>query len=206
MKKTNIVVLSLVLPMLLNGFLAQATSVRIKMLEISGGILPDGLVIVESLDRRGEFVGSLSDEAGTVPTLNLTPGLYRVIGTCPYGVCAASVSEFLVGDQPIELELKLRIMPHGDGMVLGLQRITVHIVDKQDQEVPSARVIVRDWEAHEEEWYETNSSGDANVALPREGLVTIIVIQNRKVTVRVISNATLERTIIMGDKLTIQLD
>lgn len=86
---------------------AATAPVKIRVEDAVGAVIKDELVIVQDLDsREHEVLRALSDQEGNVPPLQLSPGLYRVIATAPYGVWQTSVREFLVGERPTEVIAK----------------------------------------------------------------------------------------------------
>jgi len=69
---------------LLAVFLAlpvQPVATHVTIQDESGDPLPDALVIVECLDNRLQNLRYLSGKDGNTPTMELNPGLYRVIAT-----------------------------------------------------------------------------------------------------------------------------
>ena len=71
----------------------------------------------------------------------MTAGLYRAIATCPYGICETKVSEFLVADAPVELELKVDVSPtRGNVAVVGPSgRLRLEVVASRISRNPRAR-------------------------------------------------------------------
>src|SRR5690242_15077869 len=92
-------------------FYANAVPVHLRVLDQTGAGFPDVLVIIKSLAGKGEIFRGLTDQAGSVPERDLIAGLYRAIATCPYSICETKVTEFLVSDTPVELELKVNVSP-----------------------------------------------------------------------------------------------
>src|SRR6516162_5491259 len=123
----------------------MAAPLRLRLLDASGGSFPDVRVIVKSLEGKGEIFRSLTDSAGSVAQRNLAPGLYRVIATCPYGICKTKVSEFLVHIDPVELELKLDAWSthgYGDVVTVGSSpKITLRVIDAKGQTLSAAEVL-----------------------------------------------------------------
>jgi hypothetical protein len=156
---------------------ADAAPMRVKVVDRTEAAFPDVLVIVKSLDGKGEVGRALTDATGSVPERELTPGLYRVIATCPYGICETKIFEFLIRDVPVQLDLKLDVLPtRGDVVQVGPSRsLKVEVVDQEGRPTRLARILVRDPDAQNERWYKTGSDGSAIVELP-EGLVTVVVV------------------------------
>src|SRR5262245_16161710 len=93
------------------GLCAQAVPLRVVMVDGTGAGFTDVLVIVRSLEDGKESFRALTDSSGIVPVHDLNPGLYRLIATCPYGICQTTVHEFLVKRDPIDLRLPLEVVP-----------------------------------------------------------------------------------------------
>jgi hypothetical protein len=185
---------------------ASAAPLRLRVLDQTGAAFPDVLVIVKSLAGKGEIFRALTDPAGYVQERNLRPGLYRVIATCPYGICETKVSEFLVGDTPVDLELKVDISPtRGNVARVGpSSRVKVEVLDAQRRPAPSADVLVRDSNAEFEQWYKTNGDGQADVE-PLGATITFAVFYRGTLTEETISASSIEKLRAEGKKLVIHL-
>jgi hypothetical protein len=114
---------------------ASAAPLRLRVMDQTGAAFQNVLVIVKSLAGKGEIFRALTDQAGGVPERNLPAGLYRAIATCPYGICETKVSEFLVGDTPVELEVKAGVSPtRGNVAMVGpSNRTRIQILDQTGQ-------------------------------------------------------------------------
>jgi len=181
-------------------------SVRVRVTDRTGAPFPDVLVIVKSLAGKGEIFRALTNQTGRVPDRDLAAGLYRVIATCPYGICETKITEFLVGDAPVELELKVDVSPtRGNVTVVGpSNRMRVQLLDPQGKPVASAEVLVRDSSAEFERWYKTNSDGEADVE-PLGTKITFAVLYKRTLTEETVSAASIEKLRTEGKKLVIRL-
>src|SRR5947209_18058988 len=117
---------------------ASAVPLRRRVLDQSGAAFPDVLVIVKSLAGKGEIFRALTDQTGGVAERDLSPGLYRAIATCPYGICETKITELFVSDTPVELELKVDVSPaRGIVAVVGpATRVTMDILEPQGNPVP----------------------------------------------------------------------
>jgi hypothetical protein len=148
---------------LLVGSQAGASPVNLRVTDQTGAAFPDVLVIVKSLAGKGEIFRALTDQAGRAPERDLTAGLYRAIATCPYGICETRVTEFLVGDAPLELELKVDVSPtRGNVAIVGpSNQLKLDVLDAQGKPAIAA-VLVRDSNAEFEQWYKTNSEGEVD--------------------------------------------
>jgi hypothetical protein len=185
---------------------ASAAPLRLRVMDQTGAAFPDVLVIVKSLAGKGEIFRALTDHAGGVPERELPGGLYRAIATCPYGICETKVSEFLVGDTPVELEVKVDVSPtRGNVAMVGpSNRLKLEVVDTQGRPAVSAEVLVRDSNAEFEQWYKTNGEGEADVE-PRGTTTTFVVLYNRTLTTETISSEAIQKLRSEGKKIVIRL-
>jgi hypothetical protein len=164
-------------------FAESTQQFRIKMVDPSGAPFPDVLVIVKSLETGQEISRALTTSAGTVPVADLSPGTYRIIATCPYGICATRVAEFLVEQRPLDMTVKLDVLPtQGNVWRVGSPTsLQVMITDQMGLPVPSAEILARDPEAKHEHWYKTDAKGEADIKL--EGSTTTVVVFHHDVVV-----------------------
>ena len=185
---------------------ASAAPLHLRVMDQTGAPFPDVLVIIKSLAGRGEIFRALTNQAGDVAERDLPAGLYRVIATCPYGICETKISEFLVGDVPVELKLKVDISPtRGNVAIVGPStRLKLEVIDAQGRPATSARVLVRDSNAEFEQWYETNSKGAVDVE-PRGVMTTIAVLYKGILTEETISATSIEKLRAETKKLVIHL-
>ena len=155
---------------------AYAGRVSVSVREASGAPLPKVLVIIRSLEGKGEVLRELTDSGGTVSDVDLQPGLYRVIVTYPYSLWDTNVREFLV--TPESLSLRITLDPTGteDNVVfIGAPSRMVHIVDGNGNPISGARVLARNLKATYEKWYTSNSMGDAEVELFADPTILVVV-------------------------------
>jgi len=185
---------------------ASATPLHLRVLDESGAGFPDVLVIVKSLEGRGELFRALTDTSGAVAERDLAPGLYRIIATCPYGICQTKVSEFWVGSAAVKLELTVALEPtRGNRVTIDpLEPITIQVVDAGGAPVASAELLVRDLDAKNERWYTTNREGEVKANLPT-GTVTVVVLHQGVVTEETLSSASVEKLRADGKKLSVRL-
>jgi hypothetical protein len=195
----------LVLMSLVSSY-AGAAPVQLRVTDQAGAPFPDVLVIVKSLAGKGEIFRALSGPTGRVPERNLPPGLYRVIATCPYGICETSISEFLADSTSLELEVKVDISPsRGNVAFVGpSNRLKLEVVDIQGKPAVSAEVLVRDSNAEYEQWYKTNGEGKADVE-PRGKMTTFVVVYNRTLTTETISSEAIQKLRSEGKELVVRL-
>jgi len=169
-----------------NGSATFPVTIRVE--DASGAVTKEVLVIVQDLDHsEHEILRTLSDQSGNVPSLQLSPGLYRVIATAPYGIWETSVSEFLVGSPPNVVIVKVQPMPtHGYGDIVTMATIRAHlqVIGLDGQPAGGARILVRDRDArlHLERWYEANAEGAATIDLVSEPSVVLVVYNNTLLT------------------------
>jgi hypothetical protein len=185
---------------------ASAAPLRLRVMDQTGAAFADVLVIVKSLAGKGEIFRALTDQTGGVPERDLPAGLYRAIATCPYGICETKITEFLVGDTAVQLELKVDVSPtRGNIARVGpSNRMKVEVLDTQGKPVPSAQVLVRDPNAEYEQWYKTNGEGEADVE-PLGTTITFAVLYKGVLTEETISMAAIEKLRAEGKKLVIHL-
>lgn len=185
---------------------ASAAPVRLRVMDQTGAAFPDVLVIVKSLAGKGEILRALTDQTGGVRERDLPAGLYRVIATCPYGICETKITEFLVADMPVELELKVDVSPtRGNVAIVGpSNRLKLEVVDGQGKPASLAQVLVRDSNAEFEQWYKTNDEGEADVE-PRGTATTFAVLYKGTLTEETISAASIEKLRTENKQLVIHL-
>ncbi len=211
MKKTAVAFVFIL--MLAMAGTARASVLRVKIFDAAGGSLPDVLVIVRPIDRRGELYRILTDSTGSVPERDVPQGLYRIIATCPYGICQTKVSEFVVGSKPVELVLNLEMRPlPGNVTTIWSDpkiQLRLKIVDSQNRPLPSVYITVRDPEVPKYfRWVKTDARGEGQVVIPPLGPLTVVVAhdEDESVTERNLSSDILEDHIAKDEAFLIQLD
>jgi hypothetical protein len=198
----------------LSAMWADASPLSITTLDRTGAAFPNVLVIVKGLSleekREPEIFRALTDSKGIAQTRELPVGLYRVIATCPYGICQTKIQEFFVKGDPLYLELTLDVVgsgTHGEGDVIEVgpsKLLKVRVTDSEGRPVRLAWIIVRDSDAWHEGWYKTDSSGSAMVKLPEES-VTVVVVYGGDLTSKTLSAATADELRAKGAPLIILL-
>jgi len=185
---------------------AQAASLEVRVLDKTGAAFPNVLVIVKSLEDKGEMFRALSNASGSVAERELTPGLYRVIATCPYGICVTKVQEFLVGEMPVHLILKVDVLPtQGNVVQIGPSNsLAVEVVDSEGKPVSFAHVLLRDSDAQNERWYKTDADGLTTVELP-EGPITFVVLSKGGLKAETFSALMVHDMQAKGRKLIVRL-
>jgi hypothetical protein len=187
---------------------SDSRALTVTTVDRTGAPFSNVLVIVKSLEGNGEIFRALTDSTGSVPDRQVKPGLYRVIATCPYGICETSVQEFLVKNDPIHLKLSLDVSPtHGVGDVAEVgpsKRLSVVITDSQGKPAQNASLLVRDQEAQHERWYKANATGLVTVELP-EGSVTFVIWYADSLTSRTLTPAKIDGLKNKGASFTVRL-
>src|SRR5689334_20790240 len=96
--------LTLLIAVLISAPLMRANGSTIKIVDANGDPFANVLIIVRSLDGKGEIGRYLTNGEGLTSKLQLDDdGLYRIIATCPYGLCQTTVREFIGTDIHNEL-------------------------------------------------------------------------------------------------------
>lgn len=158
-------------------FAAPAT---VRVVDGSGAPVRDVLVIIQSLDNRQRDVSrKLTDEQGSVGTLELKAGLYRAIATTPYGVWHTAIKEFLVSGDRVEVRLTVEQEPtHGAGDVVtvGASTADLQVLKPDGTPASGADMLVRDKDAtlYLERWYKMDEAGRSRIELV--GTPTIVVV------------------------------
>ena len=154
----------------------------------SGLGFPDVLVIVRSLEGRGESLRALTNRNGAVPTQDLAMGLYQIIATCPYGLCRTTVREFLVNTDPVDLKLALEVLPTtGNAFTIGrVKHCQVEVRNRDGIPVASAEILVRDANAESQKWYQTGLDGKVLIDLLPGRETTIVAVHDGNLASRVL--------------------
>ena len=167
---------------------AQAVPFHVVALDETGADFPDVLIIVRSLDGGIESFRALTDESGAVPAHELSPGLYQIIATCPYGICRTFVQEFMVASKPIDLKLSLKVAATpGNPITVGpVEHRQVEVQDREGKPLASIQILVRDATSQNVRWYETDANGGARIELEPDGETTVVAIYNEELASRVL--------------------
>jgi hypothetical protein len=175
---------------------APTFPVKIKVETVGGGSLGGSvaLVIVQDLDNHErDVVRILTDPDGNVPPLQLSPGIYRVIATTPYGIWQTSVHEFLVGNHATEVIVEVEAMwthGYGDVIPIGLTRTRLQVFGPDGQPASGASILVRDRDAtlYLERWYTADKKGTATIELVGEPTVVVVIYGDVLLTTEVAQN------------------
>ncbi len=146
----------------------EATNVKFRVMDPSGACFSKVLVIVRSLEGRGEIDRELTDRDGHVRPVDLSPGVYQVIASYPYGGWDTSVKEFVVGSRAVQLELVLVPAKIG-GYLLTKLDLRVQVVAADGEPVSGADLMARDLEAKYFFWAKTDDKGWAMISVPLDG-------------------------------------
>lgn len=165
-----------------------AAQVEIAVAGSSGTPLKDALVIVQDLQAHGkderELFRGLTDERGNITPHTLPAGLYRAIAVFPYSHRQTTVSEFLVNDKPVKLQLRMTETQSLDNLPVSIGQLTVHVLNTNGQPAVGARVLVRDAEARpgSEHWGTTNPQGNTTLELTMDPAVLVVVYHDQLYT------------------------
>ena len=180
---------------------ALAANVNISVIDASGAPLKDVLVILQTLERTDrELCRSLTDEQGHACGMELSPGLYRVIGTTPYGLWDTTAVEFLAARSSSQVTFKMNPTPthgYGDVVTVGSPTIDLEVLQSDGRPASEAEVLVRDREVtlHLERWYKTDRMGKAKIELVGDPTIVVVFFQGM----------LLSREVVGTDPVTIRL-
>ena len=167
---------------------AQPPAVSVTIQDQNGAPLKNALVIVQDLSEgEKEVIRALTDNGGSVKSVQLHPGLFRVIATFPYAPWQTAVREFTVTDKAAQITLQVQAKPSqgaGDTVVVNASSRLVHVVDAHDRPVAGAKILARDEAAtpYLERWYVTDAQGEAKIQLLTDPLVLVVVTGDLVVT------------------------
>ena len=162
--------------------MATAAPFRIRVTDPIGAEGVDKvLVIVQSLDGKGEVLRTLTDPKGSITPIDLAPGLYRLIATYPYGYWFTQVREFVVSAAPVNMDL------HMDGAVIDRVaapgvKVQVTVVNRDGKAIKNAHILGRDRQALSNRWDTTDGQGHAVVTVGVNG-ADIVAIYNEQVVI-----------------------
>jgi hypothetical protein len=165
---------------------ATAAPLKIRVVDPSGAPFSKVLVIVKSLQGGGEVARDLTDSNGRVPVMEVGNGLYRIIATCPYGLCGTAVKEFSGERLPTELLVNVPI-PSSDtnGELIGTPILRVDLRFANGAPASGMHLLVRDQEAKWEKWYVADERGTATIELPDDPIVLVALYHGTVFTLQV---------------------
>jgi hypothetical protein len=132
------------------------------------------LIIVRSLEGKGETTRGLTGADGAFPITNVAPGVYQALALYPYGYWHSAVREFVVTDKDILVEFRLRGSTV-DRVEIPEVQFTVRVVDQGGNGVQGAQIIGRDITATFMKFSKTDGQGRATVSIPcAEAQISII--------------------------------
>jgi hypothetical protein len=152
-----------------------AATVTVRVSEAHTGNLAKVLVIVRSLEAdRSEVLRALTGPDGLVPAVDVPPGLYEAIATYPYSRHTTIAKDFVIGEKPVMVELKLT---HLSDQRVNLNSIDwqISVTNGQGRPVGNAWVTGRDDEASDVSVTRTDSKGRATVSIPMTGAVITVL-------------------------------
>jgi hypothetical protein len=178
----------LVLTILFCAISGLAEPLSITVLDGSGMPVKDVLVIVQDLDdKEREMSRCLTDTQGQACPIELAPGLYRVIGTTPYGLWNTSVAEFLMARVAKKLTVSMTVMGthgYGDIVPIGIKKAPLLVLRWNGEPAAKALVLARDRDAtlYLERWYRLSESGQTTVELVGDPTVVVVIDEGRLVS------------------------
>jgi hypothetical protein len=182
-----IAVFFILLSFVLTPAFVWASTVQVSIEDGAGGAFPNVLVILKSLEDAHEVFRVLTDSNGHIPVVALQPGLYRIIATCPYGLCETKLQEVFIGENPLNLVLRLAVVSAINRVIVGPNSHIVQVLDKDGNPVSNALVIARDVMLTYEKWYKTDNDGKAKVILIGDPAILVIV-SGSNVIERIVDN------------------
>jgi hypothetical protein len=118
----------------------------------------------------GDVCRDLTRPDGSIPDVDIPPGLYEVIATYPYKPYRTRVRDFLAGARPVGITLELEEIPDQRVFIsTPVFDLRVRVLDDQSRPVPNARIIGRDPAAYQLAIATTDKDGRATVRIPSEG-------------------------------------
>ncbi len=165
-----------------------AEPVSVSVLDSAGVPLKDVLVIVQTLERADrEICRSLTDAQGQACRTELAPGLYRAIGTTPYGLWNTTVEEFLATPETRRVTLTMTPMGthgYGDIVPIGTTKTQLKVLRWNGEPAASALVIVRDKNAtlYLERFYRLDQMGLTRIELVDTPTVVVVIDDGRVVS------------------------
>lgn len=169
----------------------QPVATHVTVQNEAGGPLPDALVIVESLDDRLQNVRYLSGKDGNTPTMELKPGLYRVIATFPYGPWQTVIREFTLPESAGGITLQMPAKPSDEyGEIYAPSQIKIRLESQDRKTLADVPVLIRTEDAIREGWYVTDSKGEATVSVVADRLVAVVLYHHKPYSYRLASKCS----------------
>lgn len=159
---------------------ANATTVKIRAAYGDKEGASKMLVIVRSIDGQPkEFARELSRSDGSIAPLELQPGIYEAIATCPYGYIHTAVRDFAVNDQSLEVTISLTVE---SDQTINFDQIgwRIQVLDHDGRPAANAIVIGRNAEASTGvSMARTDKLGFATLSVPVDGALIAIIYGQR---------------------------
>lgn len=153
----------------------HSAPINLVVVDKSGAVFSDVLIIIKSLDSGDEICRYLTDHQGKIPKIQLGQDLYRIIAICPYGKCKTLVTERFGETVPLDFKLDIDVISTDiPGRLVGAPKTQVVIESDDHKPLQGLQLIVRDPEALNEKWYKTDAKGSVEVNLPSDPSVIVI--------------------------------
>lgn len=157
---------------------AMAKGIRIKVVDANGNPFPNVLAIVQGLTDYREMGRFLSDKDGLTPEIQVSDEIFRVIATCPYGLCRTSVHEFLLASSPKVVAITAQVVSSDEnGVPVGYPKSKL-LLERPHEKTQGAKILVRDPLARWEHWYVADKDGSAEIELPYDPTVIVVFLDH----------------------------
>jgi hypothetical protein len=156
----------------------RAATITVRAIAADGEGVSKVLVIVRAPSNPGyEVLRALTEADGSVPEVNVQPGLYEAIATDPYGEWLTAVKDFVVTDAPVKLDLRLDFV-QDQSISLGFIDWNVRVVDKQGRPVNDAWITARTEGEPAVGATATDINGHATIEIPFDYPAIVTVLYN----------------------------
>ena len=116
---------------------------------------------------------ALCDSKGNVET-TLPVGDYRLIATCPFGICLTEIKEFIVSKDMEQISITVGAIGTVGAVFIGKETAKLILLDKSNKPFSNCTVMIRNWDDSEEHWYIPNSKGIVDIKIYDNPLVLVI--------------------------------
>ncbi len=195
----SVAICAFLLAALMFGQPSWSLTVTIRVTDSSGAERLDKiLIIVRSLEGKGEITRGLTTVDGEFSVATMAPGLYQAISLYPYGYWHSAVREFVVTnkDTLVEFRLKGSVV---DQVEIPERQVSVRVIDRDGNAVHGAQIVARDVLAKFMKFSKTDEQGRAKLSIPC-GDSQISIIYNNKVATRDLKMA-LEKQAATGETM-----
>lgn len=157
----------------------MAKGIRVKVVDANGNPFPKVLTIVQGLNVGRELGRFLSDENGLTPEVQISDEIFRVIATCPYGLCRTSVHEFISNGSQNVVTITAEVGSSDEnGIPVGFPKLKL-LLDRPSERTAGAKILVRDPFARWEHWYVADKEGSVEVEMVYEPSVVVVFFAGR---------------------------